>query len=68
MRLVDIEEFHERHDSMELQTFQGLVMRHIETAKDKLLKKWVFQFFASLQPQTTFVLFCLPQNVKNNFC
>ncbi|XP_078488802.1 dynein axonemal heavy chain 7 isoform X2 [Ciona intestinalis] len=40
MRLVDIEEFHKREESMELQTFQGLVMRHIETAKDKLLKKW----------------------------
>ncbi|CAK8675251.1 unnamed protein product [Clavelina lepadiformis] len=40
MRLVDVEDFHKREESMELQTFQGLVMRHIEIAKDKLLKKW----------------------------
>ncbi|XP_039266483.2 dynein axonemal heavy chain 7-like isoform X2 [Styela clava] len=40
LRLIDIEEFHKKEDSMELQTFQSLVLRHIEAAKDKLLKKW----------------------------
>ncbi|XP_006814570.1 dynein axonemal heavy chain 7-like [Saccoglossus kowalevskii] len=40
LRLVDIEEFHNREDSMELAVFQNLVMRHIEAAKEKLLKKW----------------------------
>eukprot|EP00058_Branchiostoma_floridae_P012957 XP_002598445.1 hypothetical protein BRAFLDRAFT_83261 [Branchiostoma floridae] len=40
LRLVDIEEFHRRPDSMELSVFQNLVMKHIESAKEKLLKKW----------------------------
>ncbi|XP_033097643.1 dynein heavy chain 7, axonemal-like isoform X2 [Anneissia japonica] len=40
LRLVDIEEFHNKPDSMELAIFQNLVMRHIESAKEKLLKKW----------------------------
>ena len=39
---MDIEEFHNRPDSMELSYFQSLCMRHIEAAKEKLLKKWVF--------------------------
>ena len=39
LRLIDVNEFHEREDSMELPTFQGLIMRHVESAKDKLLKK-----------------------------
>ena len=44
LRLVDIEEFHNRVDSMELQLFQNLCMRHLEAAKEKLLKKSVFLF------------------------
>ncbi|XP_069839698.1 dynein axonemal heavy chain 7 isoform X1 [Dendropsophus ebraccatus] len=40
LRLVDIDEFHNRQESMELSIFQNLVMRHIDSAKDKLLKKW----------------------------
>lgn len=40
LRLIDIEEFHNRPDSMELKVFQNLCMRHIEAAKEKLLKKW----------------------------
>ncbi|XP_067686354.1 dynein axonemal heavy chain 7-like [Haliotis asinina] len=40
LRFIDIEEFHNRQDSMELATFQNLCMRHIEAAKERLLKKW----------------------------
>ncbi|XP_071822297.1 dynein axonemal heavy chain 7-like isoform X1 [Apostichopus japonicus] len=40
LRLVDIKEFQQKTVSMELATFQNLVMRHIDSAKEKLLKKW----------------------------
>ncbi|XP_030830748.1 dynein heavy chain 7, axonemal isoform X1 [Strongylocentrotus purpuratus] len=40
LRLVDIQEFHQKTTSMELPLFQTLVMRHIEGAKEKLMKKW----------------------------
>ncbi|XP_052236951.1 dynein axonemal heavy chain 7-like isoform X2 [Dreissena polymorpha] len=40
LRFIDIEEFHARQDSMELQNFQALCLRHIDSAKEKLLKKW----------------------------
>uniref|UniRef100_A0A8C5QX10 Dynein axonemal heavy chain 7 n=1 Tax=Leptobrachium leishanense TaxID=445787 RepID=A0A8C5QX10_9ANUR len=40
LRLVDIDEFHNRQESMELGIFQNLVMRHIDASTDKLLKKW----------------------------
>ncbi|KAK7506434.1 hypothetical protein BaRGS_00002546, partial [Batillaria attramentaria] len=40
LRFIDVEEFHNREDSMELKTFQNLCMRHIEAAKERLLKKW----------------------------
>ncbi|XP_031440303.1 dynein axonemal heavy chain 7 [Clupea harengus] len=40
LRLVDVEEFHNREESMELHVFQQLVSKHIESAKDVLLKKW----------------------------
>nr|XP_022323965.1 dynein heavy chain 7, axonemal-like isoform X6 [Crassostrea virginica] len=40
LRFIDINEFHNRVDSMELGTFQNLCMRHIENAKDQLMKKW----------------------------
>ena len=39
LRFIDIEEFHNRPDSMELGGFQNLCMRHIEAAKERLLKK-----------------------------
>lgn len=41
LRFIDIEEFHSREESMELGIFQNLCMRHIEAAKEKLLKKYV---------------------------
>ncbi|XP_078260700.1 dynein axonemal heavy chain 7 [Rhinoraja longicauda] len=40
LRFIDIDEFRNRKDSMELSTFQVLYMRQIESAKEKLLKKW----------------------------
>ncbi|XP_053554548.1 dynein axonemal heavy chain 7 [Bombina bombina] len=40
LRLVDTDEFHNRQESMELSVFQSLVMRHIDFAKEKLLKIW----------------------------
>jgi dynein heavy chain len=39
LRFIDVEEFHNREESMELKTFQNLCMRHIEAAKERLLKK-----------------------------
>ncbi len=39
LRLIDTEEFHHRPDSMELNIFQGLCMRHIEAAKERLIKQ-----------------------------
>ncbi|XP_059164025.1 dynein axonemal heavy chain 7-like isoform X1 [Physella acuta] len=43
LRFIDIEEFHSREESMELGIFQNLCMRHIEAAKEKLLKKWFIE-------------------------
>ncbi|KAL3855114.1 hypothetical protein ACJMK2_014343, partial [Sinanodonta woodiana] len=40
LRFIDIEEFHNRPDSLDLGAFQNLCMRHIEAAKEKLMKKW----------------------------
>ncbi|XP_055253118.1 dynein axonemal heavy chain 7 isoform X4 [Moschus berezovskii] len=40
LRLVDIEEFHNRQDALELSTFQTIVMKHMESAKETLLKMW----------------------------
>ncbi|XP_075385072.1 dynein axonemal heavy chain 7 [Tenrec ecaudatus] len=40
LRLVDIEDFHNRQDALELSTFQTIVMRHMESAKETLLKMW----------------------------
>ncbi|XP_070188303.1 dynein axonemal heavy chain 7-like isoform X3 [Littorina saxatilis] len=40
LRFIDVDEFHSRQDSMELKTFQNLCMRHIDAAKERLLKKW----------------------------
>uniref|UniRef100_A0A673TQ36 Dynein axonemal heavy chain 7 n=1 Tax=Suricata suricatta TaxID=37032 RepID=A0A673TQ36_SURSU len=40
LRLVDIEEFHNRQDAFELSIFQTTVMKHMESAKETLLKMW----------------------------
>ncbi|XP_039700233.1 dynein axonemal heavy chain 7 [Pteropus medius] len=40
LRLVDIEEFHNRQEALELSNFQTILMRHMETAKETLLKMW----------------------------
>ena len=42
---MDVNDFHARENSMELTTFQGLIMKHIDAAKDKLLKKSVGSIF-----------------------
>ena len=39
LRLVDVAELQEKTESMELALFQNLVMRHIDSAKERLLKK-----------------------------
>lgn len=38
--MIDIAEFKNRTDSMELHLFQNLCMRHVDAAKEKLLKKY----------------------------
>uniref|UniRef100_A0A2K6F0V8 Dynein axonemal heavy chain 7 n=1 Tax=Propithecus coquereli TaxID=379532 RepID=A0A2K6F0V8_PROCO len=40
LRLIDIEEFHNRQDALELSNFQTIVMKHMESAKETLLKVW----------------------------
>uniref|UniRef100_A0A8C5KTA7 Dynein axonemal heavy chain 7 n=1 Tax=Jaculus jaculus TaxID=51337 RepID=A0A8C5KTA7_JACJA len=40
LRLVDIEEFHNRQDALELSSFQNIVIKHMEFAKETLLKTW----------------------------
>ncbi|KAF0873023.1 DYH7 protein, partial [Crocuta crocuta] len=40
LRLVDIEEFHNRQDALELSIFQTIIMKHMESAKETLLKMW----------------------------
>ncbi|KAK2500550.1 hypothetical protein MC885_013342, partial [Smutsia gigantea] len=40
LRLIDIEEFHNRQDALELSIFQSIVVKHMETAKETLLKMW----------------------------
>ncbi|XP_043929631.1 dynein axonemal heavy chain 7 [Protopterus annectens] len=40
LRLIDTEEFHNHQESLELNVFQNLIVRHIESAKEKLFKKW----------------------------
>ncbi|XP_013208919.1 dynein heavy chain 7, axonemal [Microtus ochrogaster] len=40
LRLVDTEEFHNRQDALELSAFQNIVIRHMESAKETLLKTW----------------------------
>ncbi|XP_035294723.1 dynein heavy chain 7, axonemal isoform X2 [Cricetulus griseus] len=40
LRLVDIEEFHNRQEALELSAFQSIVIKHMESAKETLLKTW----------------------------
>lgn len=40
LRLVDIEEFHNRQEALELSAFQNIVIRHMDSAKETLLKTW----------------------------
>uniref|UniRef100_A0A452V4Q1 Dynein axonemal heavy chain 7 n=1 Tax=Ursus maritimus TaxID=29073 RepID=A0A452V4Q1_URSMA len=40
LRLVDVEEFQNRQDALELSIFQTMVMKHMESAKETLLKMW----------------------------
>ncbi|XP_051841933.1 dynein axonemal heavy chain 7 [Antechinus flavipes] len=40
LRLIDVEEFHNRQEAMELSVFQNIVMKHMESAKETLLKVW----------------------------
>uniref|UniRef100_A0A7M4ERW8 Dynein axonemal heavy chain 7 n=1 Tax=Crocodylus porosus TaxID=8502 RepID=A0A7M4ERW8_CROPO len=40
LRLVDKEAYHSRQESMELSFFQTIAVKHMESAKDVLLKKW----------------------------
>ncbi|KAM3849660.1 dynein axonemal heavy chain 7 [Diretmus argenteus] len=40
LRLIDVEEFHNRKESMELSAFQKIVTRHIDSARGVILKKW----------------------------
>ncbi|XP_033990468.1 LOW QUALITY PROTEIN: dynein heavy chain 7, axonemal [Trematomus bernacchii] len=40
-RLIDVEEFHSREESMELSVFQQIVNRQIDNAREVLLKSWV---------------------------
>lgn len=48
LRMIDIEEFRNRLDAMELTLFQNLCMRHIDAAKEKLLKKQVMPVHCEL--------------------
>ena len=41
LRFINIEEFHDKVESMDLTTFQKMCMAHIDAAKEKLLKKYV---------------------------
>uniref|UniRef100_A0A8D0HWI6 Dynein axonemal heavy chain 7 n=1 Tax=Sphenodon punctatus TaxID=8508 RepID=A0A8D0HWI6_SPHPU len=40
LRLIDKEAFHNRQDAMELSFFQNIAMKHMESTKDVLFKKW----------------------------
>lgn len=40
LRLIDVEEFHNRQEALELSNFQNIVMRHMENAKETLVKTW----------------------------
>ncbi|TNN79438.1 Dynein heavy chain 7, axonemal [Liparis tanakae] len=46
LRLIDVEEFHSREESMELSVFQQIVSRHVENAKGILLNEFVHNVHA----------------------
>ncbi|XP_078119357.1 dynein axonemal heavy chain 7 [Sander vitreus] len=41
LRLIDVEEFHHREESMEISMFQQIVTRHVGNAREILLKTWL---------------------------
>ncbi|CAL8107738.1 unnamed protein product [Calicophoron daubneyi] len=41
LRLIDIEELYSKPSAIELTTFQQICVKHIEAAKERLLKKWL---------------------------
>ncbi|XP_018647924.1 putative dynein heavy chain [Schistosoma mansoni] len=41
LRLIDIQEVYSKPSALELSTFQQICVKHIETAKEKLTKKWL---------------------------
>ncbi|XP_006878990.1 PREDICTED: dynein heavy chain 7, axonemal [Elephantulus edwardii] len=41
LRLVDKEEFHNCQEALELPAFQNIVMKHMQSARDVLLKTWL---------------------------
>ncbi|CAK6963682.1 dynein axonemal heavy chain 7 [Scomber scombrus] len=41
LRLIDVEEFHSREESMDLAVFQQIVTRHVDNARAILLNKWI---------------------------
>ncbi|CAL8240697.1 unnamed protein product [Merluccius merluccius] len=43
LRLVDVEDFHRREESMALSVFQQMVTSHVESAKAALQEKWLVE-------------------------
>ncbi|GLD71075.1 dynein heavy chain 7, axonemal-like protein [Lates japonicus] len=41
VRLIDVQEFHSREESMELSAFQQIVTRHVDNARGILFKNWI---------------------------
>ncbi|XP_019118943.2 dynein heavy chain 7, axonemal [Larimichthys crocea] len=41
--LIDVEEFHEREESMELTVFQQIINRHVSDARETLLRHWLYE-------------------------
>uniref|UniRef100_UPI0037E73D97 dynein axonemal heavy chain 7 n=1 Tax=Semicossyphus pulcher TaxID=241346 RepID=UPI0037E73D97 len=41
LRLINVDEFHNRKESMELSVFQQIVSRHVDDARRILLKNWI---------------------------
>ncbi|XP_067372006.1 dynein axonemal heavy chain 7 isoform X2 [Channa argus] len=41
LRLIDVDEFHSRKESIELSVFQKIVTRHVEDARGRLLTNWI---------------------------
>uniref|UniRef100_A0A669BJA2 Dynein axonemal heavy chain 7 n=1 Tax=Oreochromis niloticus TaxID=8128 RepID=A0A669BJA2_ORENI len=43
LRLIDVEEFHRRNESIELSEFQQIVTRHVDSARGILLQDWLLE-------------------------